>query len=164
MIPLTFVIICLLTIFIDDIPDNISDVPDTTPPVITSVNQSTLLNEAFALINEQRESYGFNPLVRRIDLDEGADIRAKEISIDFSYSRLDGRECYTAYNELNIANNVLWEQIARGHFTSESLVNSLMDSDGIREGILNDKFEYAGLGLYIDNTDVFYWVLVFMQP
>jgi len=164
MIPLTFVIICLLTIFIDDIPDNISDVPDTTPPVITSVNQSTLLNEAFALINEQRESYGFNPLVRRIDLDEGADIRAKEISIDLSNSRLDGREWDTAYKDLNIYYNSIQEQRASGHFTSESLVRSQMNHNENREGILNDNFEYIGLGLYIDNAGTYYWVIVFMQP
>ena len=53
--------------------------------------QTEMLN----LVNVERRKHGLNPLVLDRDLNNGAMIRAREISEYFSHTRPDGTACFT---------------------------------------------------------------------
>lgn len=114
------------------------------------------------LVNKERVKRGVNPLVLSEDICQKADIRAKELTVLFSHTRPDGRDCFSIFGSKQ-GKIYGGENIAAGSSTPEAVVNQWMSSPGHRENILNGKYRYLGVGYAYDGSSEYahYWVQLF---
>ena len=128
-----------------------------TPPIITDGEDcDTVVREVVDLINKERIAKELEPLTISAELCKAADIRAKEISKDFSHVRPDGTLCFT------VSELVKAENIATGQRDAQSVVNAWMNSDGHKKNILSNQATITGVGCYYNaETDTYFWVQVF---
>ena len=115
------------------------------------------VNEVLRLTNEERKKAGLPALAKRTDVDKVAAIRAEEISVKFSHTRPNGKNCFSIISENGISYTALGENIAAGQESPEEVVDAWMNSDGHRKNILNSKYKGLGVGCYIED-DTIYWV------
>ena len=100
------------------------------------------------------------PMVRDVELEETAKIRAKELYEQFSHYRPDGTICFTAFPE-NLTS--YGENIARAYSTAESVTEAWKETDepyeeqGHRRNMLNANFNRVGIAGYKVNGFI-YWV------
>lgn len=116
--------------------------------------------EVLNLVNAERAKVGVAPLILAKDLQEAADIRAREIVEVFSHTRPDGSDCFT------VMKNRGWtcgENIAAGHASARETVEQWMDSKYHRENILNPAFHELGVGYAYEDYSTYhhYWVQLF---
>lgn len=112
--------------------------------------------EIIDLTNKERVNAGLKPLKQNIKLDEAAKIRAQKI-IDFSEWNHEATKSgipYTkAIKEVNYWNITYGENLAKGFYDSQSVIDSWMKSDGHKENLLNPKFQEIGIGILEGNLD-----------
>ena len=137
-----------------------------TPPVYDSAKQQkptpaaqsehqTLAMEIFHLTNEVREEGGLNRLTYAYDLQDAADTRAYECSIQFSHTRPDGTSChdivtrdyYVTGENLILADKPIAD--------AETLMARWMLSKGHRDNIMLPEFTELAVGVYEKNGTVF---------
>ena len=118
-------------------------------------------HEVLKLVNEEREKEGLSPMVLDYDLTEAAMQRSAELSLFFSHTRPNGKDCLTA-----ISSNGGWtkgENIAAGMWgsssTPESVMENWMNSPGHRANILNANFTAIGIGCF--DSGPFFWTQLF---
>lgn len=109
-------------------------------------------DQVLILINQERASYGLEPLYTTTSLQTAAAVRAEECLQSFSHTRPDGTSCFTILSEYNISYMLAGENIAYGQPTPQDVVNSWMASEGHRANILNADYDYIGVGTASDNT------------
>ena len=113
--------------------------------------------EVIRLTNKEREKAGLEPLVEDSTAMEFAQIRAKELSNNFSHKRPDGTVGeYSHYQFM--------ENIAKGGRTPEDAVNSWLNSSGHYETMMSDYSDCGncvGVGVYEKNGTM-YWVQEFI--
>ena len=112
------------------------------------------------LVNIEREKAGRQPLNPDENLNQAAQMRAKEIVSAFSHTRPDGRDCFTAMKEAGVSYRAAGENIAKGQRTPEQVVDGWMKSDGHRENLLSADFGRLGVGYHVENGRT-YWVQLF---
>ncbi|MDD6488563.1 MAG: CAP domain-containing protein [Clostridia bacterium] len=117
------------------------------------------VKEIVKLVNNQRSANGLKSLANRIDLNELADIRAKEIAEKFSHTRPDGSSCFTILSNTHYMS--AGENIAYGQTTPSEVMNSWINSKGHRANILSSEFNCIGVGHYKANG-IDYWVQIFI--
>lgn len=142
-----------------DEPTNKEDV-DTTPAAPST--KTELIDEIFKLVNEERTKAGLEELHYNFELQNAADIRARECAEQFSHTRPDGTSCFTVVDEIDY--NVVGENLIKADnpiATAQALVNSWMNSEGHRVNILNPDFTETAIGVYI-NDGVTYSAQIFM--
>ena len=104
-------------------------------------------DEVIRLVNEAREDEGLEPLVAHPTAMEFAQIRAEEISNNFSHKRPDGTVGeYSHYQFM--------ENIAMKHTSPEEVVDAWLHSPGHRAAIMTDYSDYGngmGVGIYKKN-------------
>ena len=115
-------------------------------------------DEVIRLVNEAREDEGLEPLVAHPTAMEFAQIRAEEISNNFSHKRPDGTVGeYSHYQFM--------ENIAMKHTSPEEVVDAWLHSPGHRAAIMTDYSDYGngmGVGIYKKNGAL-HWVLEFIS-
>jgi len=142
-----------------DEPTNKEDV-DKTPAA--SSDKKELIEEIFKLVNEERKNAGLNELNYNMELQNAADIRARECAEQFSHTRPDGTSCFTVVEEIDYS--VVGENLIKADnpiATAKALVNSWMNSEGHRANILNADFTETAIGIYISDG-VTYGAQIFM--
>ena len=114
------------------------------------------------LVNKERVKAGVRPLVLSEDICQKADIRAQELTVLFSHTRPDGRDCFSIFGSRQ-GKIYAGENIAAGSATPEAVVNQWMNSSGHRENILNGNYRYLGVGYVYDGNSEYthYWVQLF---
>jgi len=150
----------------DDTTDTSTDTnqtPETTTPTndVASI-QAALLDS----INKERATKGIAPVTQTAALDNTAQIRAKEISIDFSHQRPGGGDCFTAFPA---GGSYEAENIAMGYTgTPAQMAESLMQSFREETGeynhytnLMDSHMTQVGLGVYNSNG-TYYLVEDFM--
>lgn len=132
--------------------------PDPTPdPPSGPVTQPTLSLpfgmtaetwNVLRLTNQHRMEMGRVPLSVFAELQAVADLRAKEIYQMYlsNHARPDGTLYYTAYAECGAFYHYNAENIASGQRTSESVMNSWLNSPGHRANIENAREVHLGVG------------------
>ena len=125
--------------------------------VLPSQIKEKYINEVLRLVNEERAKEGLNPYKYYYDGQIAADIRAEEIIKSFSHTRPDGRSAWTVFEDNNIDFWSFGENIAWGYSSPEEVVKAWMNSEGHRENILSNNFEYMIVGVK-DN----HWVQLFI--
>jgi len=116
--------------------------------------------EVLYYVNLEREKVGVKPLTLSTPLMQAAAVRAGELPENFSHTRPDGSDCFTA---VKTSYRTIGENIAAGQRTPEDVVDSWMNSQGHRENILNPDFGKIGIGyFYAPNSHyAHYWVQIF---
>ena len=106
------------------------------------------------LSTEERAKNGLPALTMDTGLLETAMVRAGDQAVLFSHTRPDGASCFSADK------NMIAENIAINQTTSESVMDSWMNSTGHRENILDEDYTSIGVGcFYINGT--YTWVQCF---
>ncbi|MEI0565674.1 CAP domain-containing protein [Brachyspira pulli] len=117
---------------------------------------------ALKSINEIRENEGLYPLEISEELNNIANIRAKELAISFSHVRPNN----TKYDELLYENRIRVfssdENIAYRFKNAETVISYWMNSNQYKLNIVSDKFTHVGISHYAVNGEDF-WVIIFAQ-
>ena len=120
--------------------------------------------EAVELLNELRIERGLNPLKwnPNSNLQKAAQLRAEEISEEFSHTRPDGTSCFTVFREFNLSRyRTCGENIAMGtNLSAEGAMELWINSPGHYKNMVNPDFKEVGLGCFIDGDEI-YWVQLF---
>lgn len=121
---------------------------------ITGKRDYTKAFEVLTKVNEERAKNGLPALTMDTGLLETAMVRAGDQAVLFSHTRPDGASCFSADK------NMIAENIAINQTTSESVMDSWMNSTGHRENILDEDYTSIGVGcFYINGT--YTWVQCF---
>jgi len=102
--------------------------------------------EVFRLVNIEREKAGVAPLQYGYDIQLFGDIRAEECSIYFSHTRLDGRICFSVFDDYQNNYYAGGENIAAFQRSPEQVVSDWMNSPGHRDNMLNPYFSTLVVG------------------
>ena len=125
--------------------DNDDDFDDPVDPI-------AMASEVLRLTNIERAKEGAQPLKYNKALQDAAMLRAKEISVKFSHERPNG----TSYK--TILGCVNGENIAMGYGDAESVVEGWMNSSGHKVTMLDNRYQYLGVGFYESDNGNYYWV------
>lgn len=116
------------------------------------VDTDDYANEVIDLINKKREDKGLHTLEVDSNLMSHSEVRAEELSIQYSHVRPDGTKEKS-------------ECIVMRRDTPSAAVQAWMDSDPHRDAILDESgrfpYQYIGSGCYQDEGGVLYWVITF---
>ncbi|WP_028329353.1 CAP domain-containing protein [Brachyspira alvinipulli] len=136
-----------------------------TSLLYSQINNGIITNdvaETLKVINEIREKENLFLLENADNLNNIADIRARELSINFSHVRPNN----TKYDELLYQNRIRVfssdENIAYRFKNAETVVSYWMNSDQYKINILSEKFTHVGISHYAVNGEDF-WVVIFVQ-
>ena len=125
--------------------------PEPTPVPAASGYDLTKAQEVFNLVNSIRAENGLPALSWDDKLYESSQIRAQEITINWSHTRPDGTDCFTVSDVLH------GENIAYGYPDATSVVAGWMDSQGHRENILREGFTRTAIAYYLTADGTPYW-------
>ena len=142
--------------------DSIVTLPeDTNPSIEYQTNYDSINQEIFALINKIRQDNNLPVLTYNKNLQEAADIRAKEIATQFSHTRPDGSSCHSVITEdyFVVGENLLKADPELS--TATMMVDAWMNSKGHRENILLQHFTETAIGIYVANDNVTYVTQLF---
>ncbi len=126
----------------------------TTVLKVESEEDKAFETELLHLVNAERDKKNLPSLKYSKDLAKAADTRARELEVTFSHNRPDGSTCFT------VSELVYGENIASGHTSPASVINSWMNSQGHKDNILNETYKSAAIGCYNDG-ETYYWTLLF---
>ena len=135
--------------------------PTVEPTTAPTQDFSKFADEVIRLTNIEREKAGLNPLTKRDDMCEVAQIRSVEISEYYSHFRPNGEICFELVKEKGIRFNSLGENIACGQSTPEQAVREWMNSTTHKDNILTPHFTGIGVGCYRKGNTM-YWVQFFI--
>lgn len=119
------------------------------PSKIESVNSESSIvhSDILAIVNRHRLEEGLLPLIENITLTQGAAKRAKDLFDSGEFTHDGWRE---AYKETGVKAWRKGENLARSYINSERVVNGWMNSPKHKSLLLDEDFEYAGIGVYQD--------------
>lgn len=126
------------------------------------VNYDELIKDIFALVNQARMDAELEPLTYNLDLQDAANVRAREITELFSHTRPDGHEFGSAIKlDYRVAGENLImadDEIA----SAEELMDTWMNSEGHRANILSPYYTSMAIGL-CRSDGVTYVVQLFLK-
>lgn len=114
--------------------------------------------EVIRLANIEREKAGLDPLIEDSTAMEYAQIRAEELSENYSHVRPNNQSA-------SVDGLYFIENGAKGSTTPRAVVDLWMNSSGHKATLLGDYYDYGnltGVGCYVDDTGTFYWAQVFV--
>lgn len=115
-------------------------------------------NKVYELVNQARIKNGLTPLYLDKDLTETAMQRAAELAVYYSHVRPDGSECFTIFPHSQTGR---WENIAVGAVDADMVMESWIDSPGHYANIMQERATNIGVGCFIDDKGMRYWVQCF---
>lgn len=127
--------------------------------VMDEMTRLTLITEAFAATNAQRQAIGLPPLAWDQDLFNTAEIRSNEIVILFEHVRPDGTPCGTAAPGMLYGENIL-KGNASSIKSGTGAVGAWMTSPGHKANILKPEYTKGAVSLrYVNGS--YYWIQAF---
>ncbi len=136
--------------------------PEPKPTEKPEDTSEKYAEEVLRLVNKERKAAGLEALELDETLTEAANVRAEEITKQFSHTRPDGSSAFTVLQEYEYSYMAAGENIAAGQPDPESVVESWMNSEGHRANILSGQFKKLGVGYCkIANEYQHYWVQLF---
>lgn len=116
-----------------------------------------MIDEVAELVNEARVEHGLKPLYVVPYLNEVAEIRATECTIQFAHSRKDGSSFATAIDQEIVPYSFTSENIAAGSSTAAETFNQWRNSSGHWAAILNPDITHMGIGFSYDEDAEYKW-------
>lgn len=117
-------------------------------------------SDVLDLVNSERKAAGLKTVKLNDDLNRVAELRAAEIAEKWSHTRPNGEAWKTAFSEEGVSASYRGENLAKGQYSADKVVDDWMDSEGHRANILNKKFTKMGVASVVIDG-VTYWVQVF---
>lgn len=102
--------------------------------------------EVLKLTNRERLANGQAPLSTFGSIQRAAHVRKQELITQYSHTRPNGFQCFTALTESGLGYTSAGENIAAGQGSPKTVVEAWMNSSGHRENILDQKFTHIGIG------------------
>lgn len=120
--------------------------PSTQTP--STSNASSEEQELLRLINEQRTAYGLSALKFDAELQKVAKIKAEDLVKNnyFSHNSPTYGSPFDMMKSFGITYKAAGENIA-GNSSLQGAVNAWMNSQGHRENILSNAYNYTGIGI-----------------
>ncbi len=117
-------------------------------------------SDVLDLINKERKAAGLKSVKINEDLNRVAQLRAAEIAEKWSHTRPNGEEWKTAFADAGVSASYRGENLAKGQYSAEKVVEDWMESEGHKSNIMNKKFTKMGVASVVIDG-VTYWVQVF---
>ncbi len=125
---------------------------DPFVPLADSANSSQLramAQAALAIVNKKRTAAGLGELAWDNSLERAAMVRANEIDENFSHTRPDGSEYWTADG-----NCVYGENLAKGYDNAEDVVDAWVASPTHNANLMDKGFTTCSIAVNETNGDV----------
>lgn len=138
------------------------ETPEPEQTADPSANIDPLAFEIFECTNKVRMQNGFGKLTYAYELQEAADTRAYECSIQFSHTRPNGTSCHSIVEDFDYyvtGENLI--MLDKSIALPEVIVSEWMLSEGHRHNILLSEFTELAVGVY-EKDGVVYAVQIFM--
>ena len=129
-----------------------------TPESHTTINRSSLdylAESIFLLTNQEREARGVKKLGYAYDLQDAADTRAREASMQFSHTRPNGQSCHEIITKDCFVTGENLIMADKAVASAENMVAEWMNSEGHRYNILLKDFRELAVGVYEANGVVY---------
>ena len=137
-----------------------------TPPTNDNTNTQFTANamelEVIRLVNEERKKEGLAPFTHSAELSKVARAKSQDMADNnyFNHTSPTYGDPFTMMKSFGIKYRTAGENIAKGYFSAESVVNGWMNSSGHRANILNPSFTKIGVG-YVNANGTTYWTQQF---
>ncbi len=119
------------------------------------------------MVNEQRISFGLNPVTRNQTLeDQATEYACEMIQYDFfaHVNPATGSTLRDRTNQFGYPFQVVGENLAAGQTTPQQAMNDWIASTEHRENILDPRFTELGIGIRTGGSYGMYWVQEFGRP
>ena len=133
--------------------------PETQKPGV----QDAWAQQVVTLVNRERVKAGLSELKINQNVSNAAQLRAQELTSNFSHTRPDGSSFSTVLKEAGVSYTGTGENIAYGQSSPEAVMEQWMNSSGHRSNILNPEFTEIGVGHYESASGVHYWTQLFIK-
>ena len=108
-----------------------------------------MAEDIFILVNQARMDAEVNTVsYNNKELQDAADLRAKEIVEKFAHDRPDGTSCFTAFPKDYVVAGENIIQADEPIATANNFMKSWMESEGHKANILNPDFTQMAIGIY----------------
>jgi uncharacterized protein YkwD len=141
----------------DLLNDYSRSVDKSAPPLERGANMTSVEQDVFTLVNQERSKYSDLPALSADDrLTSAARAHSQDMSDNnyFSHTSLDGRTAGDRITAAGYQWNTYGENIAFGYSNPEAVMNGWMNSTGHRNNILSPNFCDLGVGYAADGN---YW-------
>ena len=171
-------VICLSCLMLFDVPWHHGSMSTTNEPVEQIEPTSSdpapaeespevpyvhpLAAELFDLTNKVRADAGLNTLTYAYEIQEQADARAYECSVQFSHTRPNGKSCHSVVEQIDYT--VTGENLLRADAplaVPEVMMSEWMLSEGHRANIMLPEFTKLAVGIY-EKKGVVYATQIFL--
>ena len=121
----------------------------------TKVVDNALEDWIFKLVNEQRTENGLKALEYKEELQEGADIRARECATQFAHTRPNGENFNTVFdvNYVHLGENLIKSDVEIAG--ARLYVETWMNSPGHKANILDENYTHTAIGMYEDGDMIY---------
>lgn len=132
-------------------------IPANAAEELTDDMAAQRIQEIALLVNEARVEAGLKPLYVLPYLNEVAEIRAFEASMDFSHTRSNGRSFSSAIDTDEVSYGVALENLAAGFDTAAETFNQWKESSGHWANIMDPDITHMGIGVVYDEDSPYEW-------
>ncbi len=124
---------------------------------------ASIANEIAIMVNQEREALGLRPLYVVPYLNECAQTRAEEASVNWSHTRPNGEYCSTIIDYNIVSYGYFAENLACGSDTPEGAFEQWRNSSKHWSAITNENVTHMGMGVtYVEGSEYgWYWSQIF---
>lgn len=121
------------------------------------------IQQVVVMVNQVRAENGLSALSLDLgDFHNVTYLRAREVAVNYSHTRPNGKSCYTIYGDYGLSYRSSGENIARGQKTAKEVMQDWMNSPAHRANILRPEFTRICIGVY-GYGESKYWVQEFFS-
>lgn len=138
-----------------------AELPDEDQSIEYNIDHEQLIKDIFELVNQEREKNNIPALTYNKEIQDAADLRAKEASESFSHTRPDGSSCHDVIKLEYYATGENLLMADKEIATAENMMKTWMDSEGHRANILLKDFTEMAIGIY-EKDNIVYATQIFL--
>ncbi len=135
---------------------------NTKPDDSNTGANSSVEMEVVKLVNIERQKEGLAPLTYSEELSKVAKLKSQDMADNnyFNHNSPTYGDPFTMMKNFGIKYSTAGENIAKGYFNAQSVMNGWMNSSGHRANIMNPSFGKIGVG-YVEKNGTTYWTQMF---
>lgn len=112
-------------------------------------------------LNAKRRANGLSELKLDEDLTKAANLRALEVSINYSSTRPSGTNYTSVFSQFGVNSVLSAEYIERHHDNAREFINDVLATKSNADRILGNGYNYTKIGIgYYETRTTTYWVLL----
>lgn len=138
-----------------------AELPDEDQSIEYNIDHEQLIKDIFELVNQEREKNNIPALTYNKEIQDAADLRAKEASESFSHTRPDGSSCHDVIKLEYYATGENLLMADKEIATAENMMKTWMNSESHRANILLKDFTEIAIGIY-EKDNIIYATQIFL--